>query len=395
MMKVDPPLAVVVGSGLNALGVIRSLARGGIPICVLGSADGCAMRSRHGQKIALGETSGTPLIRALEDLSAKTARRAVLFLTEEKSVQTISEFRAEMQERFHLRLPDPATLASLLDKTQFQRLAESTGGCIPAATALRSADDISMLARVRFPCVLKPSWKNYEYGAQFSKAYVVASADEAARLYGEIAPVMPDMIVQEWIDGEDYDVYFCLQYIGRGGETVASFAGRKLRSWPPRIGGTASCIATPDQAAELESATSQFFRAIGFQGMGSMEFKRDRRDGRFYMVEPTVGRTDFQEEVATVNGVNIPLAAYLHEIEGPPMPMKAAYPPRLWREPQIDRWALERLGQPPIEATISHRVVDAYFRIDDPGPWFDSVLRRARGRLESALRRAIPARVHR
>ncbi len=44
--------------------------------------------------------------------------------------------------------------------------------------------------------------------------------------------------------------------------------------------------------------------------MGSMEYKRDRRDGRFHMIEPTVARTDFQEEVATLNGMNIPLASY-------------------------------------------------------------------------------------
>ena len=45
-----------------------------------------------------------------------------------------------------------------------------------------------------------------------------------------------------------------------------------------------------------------------------MEFKRDARTGEFLMIEPTVGRVDWQEEVATLNGVNIPLAAYLHEI---------------------------------------------------------------------------------
>ena len=45
-----------------------------------------------------------------------------------------------------------------------------------------------------------------------------------------------------------------------------------------------------------------------------MEYKRDRRDEKFYMVEPTVGRTDYQEEIATLNGVNIPAAAYLREI---------------------------------------------------------------------------------
>ena len=387
-------LAVVVGSGLNALGVVRSLARGHVPIVIVGPGSGCAMRSRFGAKLPLLETDGKPLIAALKDVASKASERPVLFLTEEKSVETVSERRSDLDRLFHIRLPRHETLEALLDKTEFQRLAQSTGCRIPSGAPLRSPADLDAVSKLRFPSVLKPASKNYAYGARFSKAYVVASVEEVERLYREIAPVMPDMIVQEWIDGEDSDIYFCLQYIGRNGELVASFVGRKLRSWPPRIGGTASCIAAPDHARELTDATSQFFRAVQFQGMASMEFKRDRRDGQFYMVEPTVGRTDFQEEVATINGVNIPLAAYRHEVGDPPVRAVTVSPPRLWREPAIDRWAQEGQERPSIESSIRHRAVDAYFRVNDPGPWLDNVKHRFRGKLQAMLRKIITKRQH-
>jgi D-aspartate ligase len=48
--------------------------------------------------------------------------------------------------------------------------------------------------------------------------------------------------------------------------------------------------------------------------MGGIAFKKDSRTGQFLMIEPTVGRIDGQEEVATLHGVNIPLAASYHEI---------------------------------------------------------------------------------
>src|SRR5262249_33881413 len=156
---------------------------------------------------------------------------------------------------------------------------------IPRCVNLRSGDDLPMLATLKFPCVLKPAEKNYQYGARFKKGYVVRSAAEVESLYAEIAPVLPDMVVQEWIDGEDSDVYFCLQYVGDGGVAVASFPGRKIRSWPPKIGGTASCTAAWDDEEALSRATSEFFAQVGFTGMGSMEYKRDRRDGKFYMIE--------------------------------------------------------------------------------------------------------------
>jgi len=64
----------------------------------------------------------------------------------------------------------------------------------------------------------------------------------------------------------------------------------------------------------LDRLTEAFFERVSFVGMGSIEFKRDSRTGQFLMIEPTVGRIDGQEEVATLHGANIPLAAYLHEI---------------------------------------------------------------------------------
>ncbi len=120
---------------------------------------------------------------------------------------------------------------------------------------------------------------------------------------------------------------------------------------------------------ELTELTNRFFSAVGFVGLGSMEYKRDRRDGRFYMVEPTVGRTDYQEEVATLNGVNIPLAAYLGEV-GAPFPSAApAGPPVGWRDPIGDHNARAALRGTAVAAVPGLRFRDAYFRPDDPMPF--------------------------
>ncbi len=64
-----------------------------------------------------------------------------------------------------------------------------------------------------------------------------------------------------------------------------------------------------------------------------MEYKRDSRDGKFYMVEPTVGRTDYQEEIAVLNGINLPLVVYRGELGMSAPPPTAVTPPRAWRDP--------------------------------------------------------------
>lgn len=362
--------AVVVGDELNALGVIRSLGGADVPVVKLVTdSRSMAARSRYGRLVIGASTEGEPLLAALRQIAAPLTDRPVLFVTEERTVRTVSACRAELSKAYRIRLPAHEVLMALMHKQGFQWIAEAIRAPVPRLVQLQSDADLVRLAGLKYPCVLKPSAKDYAYGAQFAKAYVVQSADEASALYRRIAPVCADLVVQEWIDGDDGEIYFCLQYVAEGGP-IASFTGRKVRSWPPRIGGTASCTAAWDVAEELTEKTWDFFLKAGFTGMGSMEYKRDRRDGRFYMIEPTVARTDFQEEVATLNGVNIPLAAYRFEAGLPVLRTTRPRRDHAWREPMIDRWSQEQQRQALPNAGFGNaKVIDAYFRVNDPMPW--------------------------
>lgn len=379
--------AVVIGNELNALGVVRSLGMAGVPVIkIVTDTHAPSAQSRYGRKVLVERTEGTSLVDTLLELTRQFSEKPVLFVTEEKAVRTISEHRDSLLRGFRFRLPAHNRLMALMHKQGFQELAEAAGAPIPAVVHLQSVADIPRLQQLSYPCVLKPSAKDYAYGARFAKAYVVQSAEEAAERYREIAPVCADLVVQQWIEGGDDDIYFCLQYIGNEG-VVASFTGRKLRSWPPRIGGTASCTAAWEAADELAAVTARFFADTGFTGMGSMEFKRDRRDGRFYMIEPTVARTDYQEEVATLNGVNIPLAAFRFETGLPALPVARPARDRAWRDPLVDRWSQEQQPDTIPRGLSDLTLVDAYFRLSDPMPWVHWMRERAGQRWQSICTR--------
>jgi D-aspartate ligase len=374
--------AVIVGGGLNALGIVRSLGGRGIPLIVADTdAMSPAMRSRHGQKKVFPSLEGDSLVDSLLDLAKNFSAPAVLFLTEEKGVNAVSAQRDRLADAYSIRLPEQERLMQLMHKQGFSELAEACNAPVPKTVRIQKTEDLALLDGLRFPCVFKPGKKDYAYGARFQKAYKVASPSEVAALFAQIQPVLSDMVVQQWIEGDDSEIYFCLQYIGMDNEIASSFVGRKIRSWPPRIGGTASCTAAWEFQTQLTEITRVFFRDVGFTGMGSMEYKRDIRDGQFYMIEPTVARTDFQEEVATLNGVNIPLAAYRYETRLPALPRKSVPISRIWRDPQADRWSFEE-GQGKVdERSASQKVCDAYLRWNDPVPWIDFMLQRLASRL--------------
>ena len=382
------PFAVVVGVEVNGLGILRSLALGDVPLI---AADRDlrqpAMRTRHGRKVALRALAGPDLVEDLIALARTVDRRPVLFVTRDETVATVSAHRDILSKHYRFQLAAPHINRALNAKAGFQTLAARGGFPIPPGASVRTEADFPKLANLPYPCALKPGERNEAYDRQFAKAYRLESAAEAERWCRRILPAMPDLLVQQWIEGRDDAIYFVLQYHPGDGRPPLSFTGRKAHAWPAQIGPTARCGPAPEVAPVLEPLTTRFFRECGLEGWGAMEYKRDARDGRWLMVEPTVGRSDMQIEVATLNGVNLPLAAYLWQIGEEPSPPQSR-PCTLWRrdwladiaaaraQPEVGRW-------PPADAPV----VDGYWRRDDPLPALYAYPARALGALWRRLAR--------
>ena len=362
------PAVVVGGTGPGTLGTIRSLSRADVPVIVLDEDPSApAMHSRHCQRITASSVTGPQLIADLVALG-DVIGPAVLFVNSDDAALTISEFRDELGENYRFRLPSHSCVVSLMHKTSFQQLAEAHGFPVPRSRVIDGIPSLSDLAGLTCPCIVKPSRPNAGYlNGSFPRGYKVGSIQDAQDICRRLLQIVPRIVVQEWIDGADSELYFCLQYRGRGGTTVASFTGRKLTIWPPDVGVTASCTAAADVATTLEPLTERFFDRLSFVGLGGIEFKRDARTGQFLMIEPTIGRVDGQEEVATLHGTNIPLAAYLYETASQVPRADEGLPPVIWRDPFL-HWRSIRANRSQSAGMPGQRVYDAYWRRQDPVP---------------------------
>jgi D-aspartate ligase len=382
--------AVVAGIDLNGLGVLRSLGGEGVPVVALDTNfDKPEAATRFGIKRRIRSLSGPDFIADLLALRREFATNPVLLLTQEASVVTVSAAREKLSGAYRFTMAPHALMEDLLDKLRFQTLAERQACPIPKARRLFDNVSLEGISGLKFPCVVKPMGKHAEYAKRFAKAYKVTAASEVARLWSAMRDVVNEVIVQEWIEGSDSDVYFCLQYRPPDGPKSVSFVGRKICQWPVQVGGTASCMPAPEAAAELSALTDGFFSAVGFVGVGSMEYKRDSRDGKFYMVEPTVGRTDYQEEVAVLNGVNIPLSIYRRELGLPMLPSIVPRVPCAWRDP-FGYAKARRAGAPDpmLQIMPGIQICDAYRRLTDPMPYVAIYLGAARNRYAKMFRPA-------
>jgi predicted ATP-grasp superfamily ATP-dependent carboligase len=356
--------AVVVRGELNGLGVIRSLARGGVPTVLV---DTTRLRagtwSRFCRVRIVEQLHGADFVRDLLDLQRELGGRPVLLLTDEMAVTTVSEHRDQLAAAYRFQLPPADMVTKLSDKARFQEFAEINNLPVPRTAVLKCEVDLARLGNLRFPVIVKPADKRPVYLGATERLHVVSNLAQCNVLCRQLLRTAGELVVQEWIDGPDSNIYFSLFYRGRDPDRLTIFSGRKIVCNPPKIGSTALCVAAPEAANVLEALTRACIELSSYRGLGSIEFKFDSNHQRFVIIEPTVGRTDWQEEIATLNGVNLPLAAYRHEMGLPPLRSTKLTPAAAWQE-SIAHWT----GRFALPAAM--RIYDGYWRLNDPVPAF-------------------------
>ncbi len=364
--------AVVVRGEVNGLGVVRSLAQGGVPVIVADSTLWrAAMWSRWSKRRVVSQLSGKPFIDELLALQEQIGVRPVLILTDEMSVPAVSEHRAALAPYYRFRLPSPEIVSTLCDKALFQKFAEQHGLPAPQTLILERESDIAKIAALGLPLVVKPADKRPVHMGQVERINWLDSSDDAATVCRRMLNSGGTLVVQQWIDGPDSEIYFALFYCGSDPAARKIFFGRKIAAHPPGLGSTAMCVPAPEAVDLLRPLTERFIDISQYQGLGSLEFKWDAQNRRFVVIEPTVGRTDWQEEIATLNGLNLPLIAYCDEL-GLPAPPQRAVAAAAWRESCL------HIGR---GAAVAMPVYDGYWRNDDPLPAFAFILDRARRRV--------------
>jgi D-aspartate ligase len=381
--------AVVVGAQVNGLGVVRSLAAAGVPTTVVDSTlRSTAMWSFWCNSFLVERTHGRPLVDGLLKLQQTIGQRPVLVLTDELAVNTVSDHRAELSPRYYFRLPSTHMVVALGNKELFQNFAEAHALPVPRTIIVKHEGDLAMIPLLGMPVIIKPADKLPVHLERLERLRVAGTMDDAAATCRRFLNLGETPVVQEWIDGPDSNIYFALFHCGQSPKARSIFLGRKLAAYPPQVGSTALCVPAPEAVEVLRPLTEKFLDVSQYQGLGSLEYKWDARSRRFVIIEPTVGRTDLQEEIATLNGLNLPYIAYCYEL-GLPIPAPNQVNAIAWRE----SFRSIRVG-----SGLGMRTRDGHWRLDDPLPalaYCIDLLFRAARRLLRRFRPSTPPPRHR
>jgi predicted ATP-grasp superfamily ATP-dependent carboligase len=390
------PAAVIVGlDSMQGLQAARILHDRGVPVIAFAKDpknDAC--RTNVCEQIRFTNTRTEDLIVELEALGRTLARKAVLFPCEDANVLLVSRHRATLEQWFHIALPPADVVAMLMDKTRFYAYAQDNGLPIPPTHFVRSRTELeSACSTLTFPAILKPAnsaTRLWEKNCIVS-AFKVTNQAELFTLYDRYHEFTDVFILQEWIAGPDSNLYSCNCYFDEHGVPLVTFVARKLRQWPPHVGK--SSLGVECRADEVLHETVRLLEGVGYQGLGYVEFKLDERYGKYFIVEPNVGRPTGRSAIAEAGGVELLYTMYC-DLLGLPLPAdrEQRYVGAKWIHERRDLqsalyyWRKGDLTLGGWLASWRGRKAHALFSLTDPGPFLSDSWRVARALLSRAER---------
>jgi D-aspartate ligase len=310
------PPAIVLGSGITALGVIRTLAKARIPAYVV-EHDPLLRRSRLYRHLPQA-----PVADALYDLDrwlpGVPYERAVLMPCSDTWAASVAALPSTLRRRFPSSISTSAVLAAYVDKARFARTLSSLRVPHPWTRPVRAPADIASVPTEIFArAFLKPRDSQRFFRRFGVKAFEVRSPSEAVlRLEQSLAYELP-MVLQEYIPGGPDRHVFLDGFVDRTGAVRALLARRRERMFPAKFGNSSSMVSIPvDDVAPAVASLRCLLEATRFRGMFSAEFKFDERDRTYKLLEVNA-RAWWYVAFAARCGVDVCRLAYLDALQQP------------------------------------------------------------------------------
>lgn len=300
---------VVLGMTETGLGPARSLGRAGLRVIGVDYTPGIGFKSRY----VSPRLCPHPIheIDAFEgfliDLAREISGRPVLLLTADDFALSVARIRDRIEPYYLMNTPDVELIERITDKFQQAEAASSLGIPIPRTVLLDDPSKLSLVkSELAFPVFVKGrSSSLWQEVTCDIKGFVAASEDE---LYSGSKPFFDrglNLLAQEIVAGPDTNLFLVCVYMTPAGVPSLVFILRKLRQFPARFGVGAFVVS--EQCEELADLAVRLFKGLGYRGIGSAEFKKDDRDGKYKLIELNP-RFWQQNSLASACGMDFSLA---------------------------------------------------------------------------------------
>jgi len=279
--------AVITGGDFQALGVLRTLGRKGVPVVVLDSDHCIAKYSKYKGKFFKSPSLSDEqnYVRFLIELAEKEDLGGwVIFPNSDEAVYLLSKHRDTLQEFYRIPTPSWDVIQNVYVKKNTYQLAEKANIPIPTTYYPNNLEELLALD-LQFPVVIKPSVRDNFYNKMRIKAFRIDDRDKLIETYHLVCSLIPptEVLVQDLIPGGPTHLYsFCPFF--KNGKTLAGIAARRARQHPMDFGHASTFAETVDLPILQETAEA-FLKLIDYYGLAEVEFMHDPRDEKYRLLE--------------------------------------------------------------------------------------------------------------
>src|ERR1700723_850472 len=242
--------AVVIGGDYQGLGIVRSLGRQGVPVCVVDDELSISRYSRYTTKFAKVDNlrDERAAVDCLVEIGTRLGLQGwVLYPTREELVAALSRHRAELSELFRVPTPEWSSVQWAWDKRNTYRLAKELGIPTPATYYPESIAQFSDLEGLTALFVIKPAIKEHFIYATKAKAWCANSHVELKNMFQKASELVGpgEVMVQELIPGGGTQQFaYCAFF--HNGQAVGKMVAQRRRQHPLQFGRASTYVETVD-----------------------------------------------------------------------------------------------------------------------------------------------------
>ncbi|HEX7063593.1 MAG TPA: ATP-grasp domain-containing protein [Bacillales bacterium] len=215
-------------------------------------------------------------------------------------VKMIVRLRDQLADKWIIPYTTHEILNNLTNKMTFYQTCEKLGLDYPKYVAMngKAAKDADL--PFDFPVVIKPANSATYQVISFTgkkKVFIAKDRPEFEHIMALIvdADYMDDLIIQEFVPGDDTSMHILTLYTAQDGKTkLASFGQTLLEDHTPGGIGNPVAIRTFRQDEVVQQA-KRLVEHSGYVGFSNFDLKYDQRDGKykFFELNPRLGRSNY------------------------------------------------------------------------------------------------------
>ncbi len=324
------------------------------------------------------KTSQRETVNHLIEVAKKIGEHAILIPYSDENANIIAEYTDELKEHYIFPHISPEIIRSVSNKKELHLLAKMHGIPTPEAFFPLSRAEVEEYAQnAVFPLMLKTICSHSRVGG--GSNYMVKTKEQLLKLYDQNENTSnPNFFIQEYIPGDAESSWMFDGYFNSKSECIFGMTGKKVLQSPAEAGVT--CIGVTEKNEQILDISKRFLNILGYKGMVDIDYRYDKRDGKYKIldVNPRIGLTF--RLFAGNNGLDVMQTAYM-DLTGQTIPQcKYVYGRSFLVEDSYffnfaKQVFTQKLANSQNKKLLTSSLETAYFAPDDPNPFVIMLLR--------------------